>query len=95
MWASVLEVLRSLVPRPAFETWLAESRGAAYVDGQFVVSAPSQFVAEMLETRTHPLIECAVRDAAGAELAIQYTVTPPDGEPCPRCHPWDAQAAAS
>ena len=29
---SVLETLRSQVPRSAFETWLSESRGSAYVD---------------------------------------------------------------
>ena len=71
VWASVIEVLRSQVPRPAFETWLSESRGSAYVDGQFVVSTPSLFAAEMLEARLHPLIERVVRDAVGAELDIQ------------------------
>ena len=59
VWAAVLEVLRSQVPRPAFETWLAESLGSAHVDRQFVVSAPSRFAAEMLEKRLHPLIERA------------------------------------
>ena len=95
VWASVLEVLRSQVPRPAFETWLSASRGSSYVDGQFVVRAPSRFAAEMLEARLHPLIERAVRDAVGAELAIRYTVTPPDGESCPHCQAQDTQAAAS
>ena len=84
VWVSVLEVLRSQVPRPAFETWLSESQGSAYVDGRFVVGAPSQrFAAEMLEKRLHPLIERTVRDAVGAELAIRYTVAPRGDEPCP------------
>ena len=95
VWASVLEVLRSQVPRPAFETWLSESRGLAYAGGRFVVSAASQFAAEMLEKRLHPLIERAMRDAVGAELVIQYTVGPPDGELCPHCCAGDMQAAAS
>ena len=95
VWASVLETLRSQVPRPAFETWLSESRGSAYVDGRFVVSAPSRFAAEMLEARLHPLIERVVGDAVGADLDIRYTVTAPDGEPCPRCEAQDTQAAAS
>ena len=85
VWASVLEVLRSQVPRPAFETWLAESRGLAYADGQFVVSAPSRFAAEMLEARTHPLIERALRDVTGKEISIGYAVMFRGDEPCPRC----------
>ena len=95
VWASVLEVLRSQVPRPAYETWLAESRGLAYTGGQFVVSAPSRFETEMLENRLHPLIERALRDVTGSEPAIRYTVVPPDGESCPRCQVQDTQAAAS
>ena len=67
----------------------AESRGSAYAEGQFLVSAPKQFAAEMLEARLHPLI------MTGADLAIQYTVAPPHGEPCPRCEAQDTHAAAS
>ncbi|MDE2686322.1 MAG: hypothetical protein OXI16_02315 [Chloroflexota bacterium] len=95
VWASVLEVLRSQVPRPAFETWLAGSRGVAYAGGQFVVSVPSRFAAEMLEARLHPLIQRALRDAVGAELAIQYTVAPRRDESCPHCQARDTQAEAS
>ena len=95
VWASVIEVLRSQVPRPAFETWLSESRGLAYTAGQFVVSAPSRFAAEMLEKRLHPLIERAVRDVTGAALSIGYGVAPRGDEPCPRCEAQDTQAAAS
>ncbi len=95
VWASVLEVLRSQVPRPAFETWLAESLGSAHVDRQFVVSAPSRFAAEMLEKRLHPLIERVLRDEVGADLTIGYTVVPPDGRPCPLCQAQDTEAAAS
>jgi len=95
VWASVIEVLRSQVPRPAFETWLSESRGLAYTDGKFLVSTPSQFAAEMLEMRLHPLIERAMRDAVGADFVIQFTVAPPHGEPCPRCEAQETEAAAS
>ncbi len=92
VWALVLEVLRSQVPRPAFETWLVESRGWAYAEGRFVVGTPNSFVVEMLRNRMHPLIERALRDVAGAELSIGYTVAPRDDEPCPHCQ---AQSVAS
>ncbi|MYC06372.1 MAG: hypothetical protein F4X57_04255 [Chloroflexi bacterium] len=95
VWASVLEVLRSQVPRPAFETWLAESRGLAYAGGQFVVSAHSRFAAEMLENRLHSPIERALTDVTGAALSIGYAVAPRGDEPCPRCQAQDTQAAAS
>ncbi len=95
VWASVLKALRSQVPRPAFETWLAESNGWAYAGGRFVVGTPNGFVVEMLRSRMHPLIERALRDITGAELSIGYAVAPRGDENCPSCHLGDAQAAAS
>ena len=95
VWASVLEVLRSKVPRPAFETWLARSEGWAYVSEHFVVGAPDSFVAEMLRNRMHAPIERALRDVTCGELSIGYAVMFRGDEPCPRCHTQDTQAAAS
>ena len=92
VWDSVLEMLRAEVPRPAFETWLAESSGWAYADGMFVVGTPNGFVVEMLRNRMHPPIERVVRDVTDAELAIDYVIAPRGDESCPRCQ---AQAAAS
>lgn len=95
VWDSALEILRAQVPRPAFETWLAGSEGWAYAEGRFVVGAPNGFVVEMLRNRMHAPIERALRDVTGAEHSIGYVVVPPDGKPCPRCHPQEKQAAAS
>ena len=95
VWASTLDILRSQVPRPAFETWLAGSQGWAYAGGRFVVGAPDGFVAEMLRNRMHALIERALRDVTSGDLSIDYAVAPRGDEPCPRCHPQDTQATAS
>ena len=95
VWASVLEVLRSQVPRPAFETWLAVSAGWAYAGGRFVVVTSDSFVVEMLRNRMRPPIERVLRDLTGFELSIGYAVAPRGDEPCPRCQAQDTQAAAS
>ena len=94
VWASVLDILRSQVPRPAFETWLAGSEGWAYAGGRFVVGAPDGFVAEMLRNRMHAPIERALRDVSGSELSIDYAVAPRGDDPCPRCNPQETQAAS-
>ena len=96
VWAKVLESLRTQVARPAFETWLSESRGVAYVGGTFVVGTPNRFAVEMLEQRLHPVIERAVRDAVGEQPEILYTVDAQVGEGCPICAgAGDRSAAAS
>ena len=96
VWDSVLDMLRGQVSRPAFETWLSASSGAAYADGQFVVGTANSFTSEMLRNRMHPLIERAVRDVVGVELTAHYAVAPLEGRgECPICQAGEAQAAAS
>ncbi len=50
LWEAVLGDLQMHVTRPNFETWLKNTVGIAFRDGEFVVGAPNAFVAEMLET---------------------------------------------
>ena len=96
VWASALERLRTEVSRPAFETWLAESRGVAYVEGTFVVGIANRFAAEMLEHRLHPVIERVVRYVTDSVLSIEYAVQARDDETCPVCEgAADVSAAAS
>ena len=84
-WVSALERLRDEVSRPAFETWLSESRGVAYVEGRFVVGTANRFAAEMLEHRLHPVIERVVRYVTDSDLSIEYAVQAQGDETCPVC----------
>ena len=96
VWDSVLDMLRGQVSRPAFETWLSASSGAAYADGQFVVGTANSFTSEILRNRMHPLIERAVGDMVGVDLGIQYAVAPLEGRgECPICQAGEARTEAS
>ena len=96
VWDSVLDMLRGQVSRPAFETWLSASSGAAYADGQFVVGTANSFTSEMLRNRMHPLIERAVKGVTGVKLKIEYAVAPVEGRgECPLCQAGEARTEAS
>ena len=96
VWTAALEVLRSEVSRPAFETWVEFSSGVAYAKGVFLVGAESAFVVEMLKHRMHPLIERAVREVTGEVLTIEYAVEAQSNETCPVCEgAEEVNAAAS
>ena len=95
IWDAVLEVLRSQVSRPAYETWLVESRGVAYVEGQFVVGTPNRFAVEMLGHRLHPVIERVVSYVTGSVLSIEYAVEAQDDETCPVCEGAEDMSAAA
>ena len=96
IWDAVLDLLRAEVSRPAFETWLSESNGAAYAEGIFVIGSANSFASEMLRNRMHPLIKKAVRDVTQAEVIIEYAVVAPDDRrECPLCQAGEAQTQAS
>ncbi len=80
IWDAALGQLQLHVTRPNFETWLKNTTGVAYRDGEFVVGAPNAFVAEMLEQRMYSLISRTLENVVKSEVEIRFEVTSPDGE---------------
>ncbi len=80
IWDAALGQLQLHVTRPNFETWLKNTIGVAYRDGEFVVGAPNAFVAEMLEQRMYSLISRTLESVVKSEVEIRFEVTSPDGE---------------
>ena len=81
IWDAALGQLQLHVTRPNFETWLKNTVGVAYRDGEFVVGAPNAFVAEMLEQRMYSLISRTLESVVKSEVEIRFEVTSPEGEP--------------
>ncbi|HEX78958.1 MAG TPA: chromosomal replication initiator protein DnaA [Dehalococcoidia bacterium] len=57
IWEAALGELQLQINKPNYQTWFQGTRGAAYQDGQFVISVPSAFVAEYLDKNQRSLIE--------------------------------------
>ena len=89
IWQAVLGDLQLRVTRPSYETWLRETTGIRYDDGEFVVGAPNTFVAEMLEQRMYSLISGAVERVIAGDVDVRFEVVSGDipGEEPPRSRP--------
>ena len=81
IWDAALGQLQLHVTRPNFETWLKNTVGVAYRDGEFIVGAPNAFVAEMLEQRMYSLISRTLESVVESEVEIRFEVTTLEGEP--------------
>ncbi len=81
IWDAALGQLQLRVTRPNFETWLKNTVGVAYRDGEFVVGAPNAFVAETLEQRMYSLISRALESVVDSEVEIRFEIMTLDGEP--------------
>ena len=78
VWQAVLGDLQLRVTRPSYETWLRDTTGIAYGDGEFVVGAPNTFVAEMLEQRMYSLISQSVERVVAKGVDVRFTVISPN-----------------
>lgn len=100
LWDAALGELQLQVARPAFETWLKETQGLAYADGEFTVGAANAFISEMLEQRMYPLIARALERVCGEEVSVQFRVAAPGDEAAqsdaaqPNAHAADAEPQA-
>lgn len=100
LWDAALGELQLQVARPAFETWLKETQGLAYADGEFTVGAANAFISEMLEQRMYPLIARALERVCGEEVSVQFRVAAPGDDAAqtdaaqPNAHAADAEPQA-
>jgi len=74
VWDSVLGTLQLQITRPSYETWLKDTVGIGYRDGEFVIGTPSAFVAEMLEQRMYSLISQAMERVTSDRIALRFEV---------------------
>ncbi len=79
VWEAVLGQLQLQVTRPSYETWLKDTVGLAYGDGEFVVGTPSAFVAEMLEQRMYSLISQTLEKVVRGRVDLRFQVVPTQG----------------
>jgi len=74
LWNDCSGALRSQVSEAAWKTWFSAIRPVAVVNGELVLSVPSQVVRDRLEGRFHALLQDALLDASGKEFALRFDV---------------------
>ncbi|MCH9009377.1 MAG: chromosomal replication initiator protein DnaA [Chloroflexi bacterium] len=74
MWKAALGELQLQVTRPSYETWLRDTTGVSFGDGEFVVGTPNAFVAEMLEQRMYSLISQVLERITTEKVDVRFQV---------------------
>ena len=96
IWEAALGNLQLQVTRPSYVTWLKDTVGVAWVDGEFVVGTPNAFVSETLEQRMYSLITQALERVTKDRVPVRFQVVPRNGLPQAHQNPTssgDSQAA--
>ncbi len=95
IWNDALGLLQLEIPRPNFETWLKDTSAKALEGDKLIVSAPSAFVAEMLEQRLSGSISRIVERVAGRPMSVEFSVGEGQGEGAASHHVQGADADPS
>lgn len=80
IWAQAAELIRIKLAPPIFRSWFESIRVHGIQTSELTLLVPSRFAKEWIEPRYLPLIEGAVRSAAGKDLDIKIDV---DAEQAP------------
>ena len=80
IWETALGQLEIQVTRSVYDTWLKSTSGLTFHNGCFVVSVPTPFVAESLETRFQSLVKKTLVGVVGQDVSVEFRVTSPQME---------------
>ena len=75
IWQKVLGLIQRDVTKPTFEMWFATSELVSETDERIVVSVPSEFAKDWLQSKYYGTIQEAIQRISGRELDITFVVS--------------------
>ncbi|WP_202113234.1 chromosomal replication initiator protein DnaA [Paenibacillus sp. MMS18-CY102] len=73
MWQQVLSVIQTKLSKPSFDTWFKATK--AELDGEIlVVTAPTTFAAEWLESRYTKLVRTTMFEFLGRQVDVKFII---------------------
>jgi len=79
-WQKTLDILKSELSKPSFETWLKTTKVVTRYDNTLVVAVPNEFAKDWLESRYVTLIKNSLHQVTGEELELEFILPQTDGE---------------
>ena len=79
IWDAALGQLQIHVTKPNYDTWLKDTQGLRYGDGQFVVGVPTEFVKEWLATRMRTVVSQTVGGIMGQSTDVAFEIVGRNG----------------
>ncbi|OXM14513.1 chromosomal replication initiator protein DnaA [Paenibacillus herberti] len=74
LWQQVLSIIQTKLSKPSFDTWFKATKADFSDEGLIVVTAPTTFAVEWLESRYTKLVRSTVSDYVGKSVDIRFTI---------------------
>lgn len=79
-WQKTLDIMKTELKRPSFETWLKPTKVVTRYNNTVVVAVPNEFAKDWLESRYSNLIKNTLQLVTSEDLELEFILPQPDGE---------------
>lgn len=91
IWQQVLAIIQTKLSKPSYDTWFKQTKASFAHDGMVIVTAPTTFAVEWLESRYTKLVRTTLFEFLGRQVDIKFDIEENKPPMAPAIHPQAAQ----
>lgn len=74
LWQQILSIINTKLSKPSFDTWFKATKIVSLNDRSIVISAPTTFAVEWLESRYTKLVSTTVYEFLGRQVDVSFVI---------------------
>lgn len=74
IWQHILSIINTKLSKPSFDTWFKATKIVSLTDRSIVISAPTTFAVEWLESRYTKLVATTVFEYLGKQVDVSFVI---------------------
>ncbi len=74
LWQQILSIIQNKLSKPSFDTWFKATKATKLNDRSIVISAPTTFAVEWLESRYTKLVGSTVYELLGKQVDVKFVI---------------------
>ncbi|MEW4372449.1 chromosomal replication initiator protein DnaA [Paenibacillus kandeliae] len=74
LWQQILSIIQTKLSKPSFDTWFKATKALTFTENSIVISAPTTFAVEWLESRYTKLVSSTVFEFLGRQVDVKFVI---------------------
>ncbi|MWV46160.1 chromosomal replication initiator protein DnaA [Paenibacillus sp. HJL G12] len=74
LWQQILSIIHTKLSKPSFDTWFKATKAIQMSDHSIVISAPTTFAVEWLESRYTKLVSATIFELLGKQVDVKFVI---------------------
>ncbi|KHF35015.1 Chromosomal replication initiator protein DnaA [Paenibacillus sp. P1XP2] len=74
LWQQILSIIHTKLSKPSFDTWFKATKAIQMNDHSIVISAPTTFAVEWLESRYTKLVSSTIYEVLGKQVDVKFVI---------------------